>query len=615
MAVLPSRLVDFEFDAGVWTDISADVVDIGTRRGRNRESGAFETGAGVLTLRNDTRKYDPDNTAGTYYGKLRPNRRIRFRGLYNAITYPVMIGYVDRISQVYGGPNAGTAEIDFSDLFKLMNRAELADSVYAAEVAADTPAYWWRLGEPAGSITVLDRIGGRPATRFGTATLGTAGLVTRDSDTAMTQTDQTSGFSLPATGLLTGTQIPVLSIEAIVRYTGTGSTFFSLMGGAGVLFGMNAATGKAVFQLWSGTTSYAAGSPVGDDLRDGAPHHLVGTWDLTSLRLYVDGVLVDTQPATNGPLGSSQELVIGNLSGGFPSGSYAQGMVGDLDEVAVYLAVLTGTRIAAHSSASKTPWNGDLPGTRLGRILDLAAVPATDRNLDAGTTTLQSTNLGGDALSYAQKVEQTELGWLFVTRDGQVRFIGREAGVTGAYLTSKATLVDADSGAGIGYREGVGSDVDEGIMVTRATVSRDGSVAVQYYDAAAKAEFGWLDDTREGLLHNSDAYSFSYAQWLVSVYKNPTSRVGTLTIELAADPANNYPAILGLELGDRVTYKRKPQNVGAVISIDMRVEAIAHATSAGYWRTSLQLSPFNLAGGQPVGVWDVTLWDQCVWGI
>ena len=86
-----SRILEIEFDAGVWTDVTDDAVQIATRRGRNKESGSFETGTMVFTLRNDDRTYDPDNADGDWYGKLRPNRRARFRA-YRTLELPVFQG-------------------------------------------------------------------------------------------------------------------------------------------------------------------------------------------------------------------------------------------------------------------------------------------------------------------------------------------------------------------------------------------------------------------------------------------------------------------------------------------------------------------------------------------
>lgn len=611
MAILPTRLLEWEFDAGVWTDVSADVVDYSTNRGRNRELGAFETGTGTFTLRNDGRKYDPDNTAGPYYGKLRPNRRLRFRATYNAVTYPVIVGYVDRITQQYGGPNDATALVEISDLFKILNRVELPASVFAAEIAADTPRAWWRLGEPSGSSAVYDVVTGRAATIIGTPTLGASGLITRDDDTAMA-TDAANEGADTGQGATIVSTYPMTFSAVVATTSGVASVIATLLDAANQRVAELRHNGtRAWFSVQ--TAAGVAGDVVGTvAINDGAPHLVTGVWDAAGqIHLYTDGVENGTPVTVAAPNPATRLLIAGGVDYSGPT----TGLIGTIDEVAAFNTAVSAARIAAWSAARAAPWNGDLPGTRLGRIFDMAAVPAGDRNLDAGTTTLQSASLAtGTALAGAQKVEETELGELFATRDGKLRFIGRDALVTGAYLTSLATLVDDDSGAGIPYRA-VSSDVDEAVIVTRSTVSREGSVALTYYDAAAKAEFGWLDDTHEGLLHNSDAYSVAYAQWMVSIHKTPTSRIGAISLELTGNPATMYPAILALELGDQVTYKRKPQNTGAVITLPMRVEAVSHDTGGGYWRTRLQLSPFNLAGGVPVGVWDVSLWDQAVWGI
>jgi hypothetical protein len=619
MATLPTRILEIEFDAGVWTNVTADMVAITSRRGRNRESGAFETGSFTFTLRNDARKYDPENTAGTYYGKLRPNRRVRLRATYSAVTYDVFVGYIDRISQVSGGPNDATALFEASDFFKLLNRVELPRSVYVTEVAADTPTLWWQLDEPSGSATVTDVVVHLAGTVLANTTLGESGIVVRDPGSAM---GMAGGVSTPAgfgvdrlanpvtigTGafslefwITAGTQANWGTV--LYLFDNTAPAFPLAVSIEGTDDGWFVANGCVVFR----TPSAIIGSTV--SVTDGSPHHVVCLREADgTLRVYVDGI--DRSTTTPAPAATS--IPAGYIYVG--SEIFSRGLVATVQHVAIYTAALSAARVAAHNAAGRTPWDDDLPGTRLGRIFDLAALPAGDRNIGAGTTTLQSTYLGGSALSWAQKVEETELGWLFVARDGKVTFVGRNAAVTGAYLASLATLVDDDSGAGIPYRSG-DADVDEGIIVTRATVSREGSIAVTYYDAVAKAEFGWLDETHDGLLHDSDTYSQSYAQWIVNTHKAPSTRVGTVALELTKDPAAMYPAILALELGDRVTYKRKPQNTGAVFTQDMRVEAISHDTGAHYWRTRLQLSPFNLAAGLPVGVWDVTNWDQSVWGI
>lgn len=597
MAILPTRKVEIAFDAGVWTDISADVVQIKTRRGRNAESGAFETGTCSLTVRNDTRKYDPDHASGPYYGKLRPNRVVRVQATYNAITYDVFYGYLDRITQNPGGPNAAAATIDASDLFKLLNRQELPVSVYAAEVAADNPTTWYRLGDPVGATVALDQIGAAHATYAGDVALGQAGLIVRDPDGAV-NTGTTGEVQAPDS-----TTLPAgdWSMEVWFTCLPDGSTM-ALFSSTGQDYATLKVRATGVLEDYSG----AAGTRV---VHDGSPHHVVITrTNAGTITIYLDGTVEITHAAgaqaVDGPVWLSRRLIVLTA---------IIGKKATFDEFALYPGtILSAARVAAHNSAGRTPWNGDTPGARLGRIASLAAVTLT--SLGAGTTTLQNTSLGGTALAYMQKVEETEIGRLFVMSNGTLRFVGRQEAEMGSYLVTKSTLVDADSGLGDEYRS-VSAVVDEGAIVTRATVSRDGSVAITYTDAAAVTEFKTIDETHEGLLHDSDTYSLYYAQYLVNTKKAPTSRLGALQIELPSAPPTLYPNILGIELADRVQYKRKPQNTGAVTSQYMRVESIEHSTGGHYWTTLLQLSRYDQAGGVPVGHWDSALWDQAVWGL
>lgn len=616
MATLPTREFSIEFTAGTWTDVTADMVSVATRRGRNRELGAFETGSGTVVLRNETRKYDPEYAAGPYYGRLRPNRRIRIRATYNAITYPVMIGYIDRITQTYDGPNAAITTITFSDLFKILNRVELPASAYAAEVLADTPILWWRLDEPSGSATFADSSGNaRTGTPTGTVGAGSSTLIVRDPGAAVAFTEVPSSN---VSGPIALSSAAPWALEFWFRMPANPTVIVWLAsfdaGAAGqndLRVSLNNVTRFLDVNLRN-TAGTGYSLTLASTVDAGILYHAVITHDTDRfLRMYLNGALVGTAAtASTGTFSWTTARV------GSDYNQYSPNAV--IDEFAVYSGTIpTAARIAVHNTVGRTPWNGDAVNTRAGRILDLAKVAAADRSIDTGSTTLQATSLAGSALAYLQKLETTELGELFVTRDGKVRLLGRREAQQGAYLTSNATLADATpAGVEVGYREGSPIfDVDEATLITRATVSRDGSVALAYSDAGAIAEFQAIDATYEGLLHNSDAYSYDYAQWIVNTHKTPTSRVGTVLVALPGDPVNAYPKILGLELGDRVTLKRRPK-VGAAITYDYRVEAVAHDTGTAYWNAQLQLSPFNLgAGGNPVWIWGTTKWGAQVWGI
>lgn len=622
---LPTHALLVEFTAGTWTNVAADVVALSTRRGRNKESGAFETGQLIFTVRNDSRTYDPDHVSGPYYGKLRPNRRVRYEVTVGGATFPVFAGYVDRITQESGGPNDATATFQVSDAFKILNRVELPGSAYAAEVRSDLPSNWWRLGDNAGSTTAAPSAGAYSLTKVGSPSFGQPSLSVRDDDSAVKMNAAGDGlqgiFPEGTFPFTTAGTIEFLYRKDVLDSQSPVVGLYSLGATGATSWGVDPIPSSAPNVRWT-LINNAGGTfdalSTGVNINDLATHHIAITWSAGSpIKIYVDGVdRTSGSVIFTGSMASSNKWAVAMNAIDYPPFiATTVGSVCTYDELALYTTALSAADIAAHNQAARTPWNGDLPGARLARILDLAAVPAADRNLAAGVTTLQATNLSGSTLAYAQKVEETTLGSFFVARDGDVTYIDRRDLQVGPYLTAKFALVDDDSGAGVPYMTAE-AEVDEAFIVTRSTASREGSYAVTVGDAAAQTEFGLIDEVHDGLLHDSDAYSKDYAEWVLNTSKQPRSRIGTIALELTKDPAGMYPTILGLELGDRVTYKRKPQNVGAVTSLDMRVEAIRHTVERQTWKTELQLSPFNLAPtGLPVFVWGVTRWGQHVWGI
>lgn len=68
-------------DPGDWIDISTLVKNIDFRHGKSRSSGDFQPGSGQVTLDNRDSQFDPTNTAGPYYGKLKLRRKIRVDAL------------------------------------------------------------------------------------------------------------------------------------------------------------------------------------------------------------------------------------------------------------------------------------------------------------------------------------------------------------------------------------------------------------------------------------------------------------------------------------------------------------------------------------------------------
>ena len=98
-----------------YADVTADVMDISISRGRSRQLDQFDSGTLSFTLRNNTRSYDPTNTAGTYFGGIQPRRPIRFTAnstyLYN--------GWIDDWNIDYSVPTESKVTATCVDAFSI----------------------------------------------------------------------------------------------------------------------------------------------------------------------------------------------------------------------------------------------------------------------------------------------------------------------------------------------------------------------------------------------------------------------------------------------------------------------------------------------------------------
>jgi hypothetical protein len=101
------------------------------------------------------------------------------------------------------------------------------------------------------------------------------------------------------------------------------------------------------FERYADTTNLAAISTPPVSI--GSWHHVVGSWDGSVERIFIDGALVKSSGA--------YDLAIGTITGGWTIGGQncscsGNSFHGTLDELAVYDKPLTGTRILAHWHAS-----------------------------------------------------------------------------------------------------------------------------------------------------------------------------------------------------------------------------------------------------------------------
>jgi hypothetical protein len=152
------------------------------------------------------------------------------------------------------------------------------------------------------------------------------------------------------------------------------------------------------------------------------------------------------------------------------------------DDPAVSTTVLTATDawkvLADFDPLEVTPVGaGEDSGARVDRILDNAGWSSTARDVDAGNSTLQATNLSANALTELKLTADSELGQLYVAPDGKVTFRNRSSRTTASRsLTSQARFGD-----GAGLSSGLGLLTEEGVELL---VEPDPDDEIPYADLA-----------------------------------------------------------------------------------------------------------------------------------
>lgn len=216
-------------------------------------------------------------------------------------------------------------------------------SGYPAEVDADNPIAYWRLGEASGSI--LDSAGSTTGTANGTPTRNVAGLINATDDDGAIDFDGTDDYigipSVPAMG-------STWSMEAWVRQDALGT--HCIVSGNVLLYPQISTTGVGnVSVFWRNSVSAAQSltSPsfaTNYGYRVGEPLHVVATHTGNLTILYVNGSEVARESAQNSESYASATFDIGRRG----TGSFFEGAI---DEVALYDTALSATRVNDHYEA------------------------------------------------------------------------------------------------------------------------------------------------------------------------------------------------------------------------------------------------------------------------
>lgn len=235
---------------------------------------------------------------------------------------------------------------------------------YADEVLADSPLFYLRLGESSGLTAVDASPNGHNFTYGAAAVLGVAGALSADPDTALEMDGTSASRASGGDWDVVGSQITlecwakpdVLGVTKnfVAKFNSGSDVQGALSQRATDKYGFSTTTGGVLNTLESVTAISTA-----------AYRHIVGTYDGTTKKIYVDGVLDNSVARTGSLANNAWTWAVGSTSGGAGTAWYD----GRVDEVAVYASCLSAARVLAHYDARLVAPGGGGAGTKRLRSL------------------------------------------------------------------------------------------------------------------------------------------------------------------------------------------------------------------------------------------------------
>ena len=230
---------------------------------------------------------------------------------------------------------------------------EPAGSTWVSTITADSPIFWQRLGEASGTTAADISGNGNTGTYVGSPTLGTTGLITGDTDTAVTLngtsqrviSDSATIAGYPTAAITCeiafklsalSSQTAIFTKSAVDSSFGSGWSFFIIVTAAGQLQGW----------VFSGATQRAANSANGA-IVTGTKYVAAVRADTSSVDLLINGTQVATTTGLPGAINAGTAHVV---VGDWDAAVSHQWFPGVVDEALIFPTKLSDARLAAHAA-------------------------------------------------------------------------------------------------------------------------------------------------------------------------------------------------------------------------------------------------------------------------
>jgi hypothetical protein len=316
------------------------------------------------------------------------------------------------------------------------------NATYYRAVNSDRPVRYYRLGEPSGTTAVDSGTNGTAGngTYVDTPTLGAAGALTNDPNTAVTFNGSSEYVSLPTldmSGRSFTIEAWINPVDNNVDYQAVLSVFDGTKDGT--LFYRGNIDGSAYYKINFYFDALSQLQSANGSITAGTWNHVAVTYNLATdtATLYINGTARDT--SNIGPYAGNTTPVIQIAM----RDSIYNPYTGSIDEVALYLDALTAIQIAAHYAAravstgltieanARGAWGNAITLAESSTAITVSAATLTGGTdysaivFDTGVATIA---VAGDkwsnvsALSAISSVINSEQGLYWSTRAGVLTF-------------------------------------------------------------------------------------------------------------------------------------------------------------------------------------------------
>ena len=230
---------------------------------------------------------------------------------------------------------------------------------------------------------------------------------------------------------------------------------------------------------------------------------------------------------------------------------------------------------------------GQTTGTRITAILDTIGFPNSMREIEAGSTTVQSDpGNSRTSLEAIRNMEFSEQGAFYILPSGNAEFVSR------ATIQSKSGVNPtffSNDGTGIGYRNIV-TALDDKLIINTTSITRKDGTAQTASNTASQIKYFPHSYTATELLVQTDAQALDIARAYTATRAETTLRVDSLTLDLnTADYAAGTTAALTLDFFDTIRVKNVGQD-GTVIDKTLQCMGVSHQITPATWNTTFVTS-------------------------